>query len=160
MGPPGSRDVSRTHSLFVNDLKVYQESHEMPRDINEVLVQTSHDTGTCYGVAKCAEIAFERGKMRRGEGLEVLKKRMKTMDPDENEIYKVLGIEQVDGIKTNDVNLVHAINTKVIPVAAYPMNVCKFTGGELKEPDQVIKRELRSNNMLGKQSSDEKMKKR
>ena len=29
MGPPGNRDASRTHSLFVDDLKVYQESHEM-----------------------------------------------------------------------------------------------------------------------------------
>ena len=29
MGPTGNRDVSRTHSLFVDDLKVYQESHEM-----------------------------------------------------------------------------------------------------------------------------------
>ena len=55
--------------------------------------------------------------------------------------------------KLNDVNLVCAINTKVIPVAAYPMNVCKFTGGELKDLDQVLKRELRSKNMLGKQSS-------
>ena len=83
---------------------------------------------------------------------------MKTMDPDENEIYKFLGTEQADGIKTkkvfervkgeanrrfkmltntelNDVNLVHAINTKVIPVAAYPMNICKFTDGELLELD-------------------------
>ena len=107
-----------------------------------------------------------------------VEERMKTMDPDENEIYKFLGTEQADGIKTkkvfervkgevnkrfkmltntelNDVNLVHAIATKVIPVAAYPMKICKFTGGELKELDQVIKRELRSKNMLGKQSSDE-----
>ena len=57
----------------------------------------------------------------------------------------------------NDVNLVHAINTKVIPVAAYPTNVCKFNGGELKELDQVIKHELRSKNMLGKQLSDERL---
>ena len=52
-------------------------------------------------------------------------------------------------------NLVCAINTKVIPVAVYPMNVCKFTGGEIKELNQVIKFKLRSKNMLGKQSSDE-----
>ena len=101
-------------------------------------------------------------KMVRGEGLEVLEERMKVMEPDENKIYKYLEIEQVDEIKTkkvceqvkgkanervkmltntelNDVNLVHAINTGVIPVTAYPMNVCKFTGGELKELDQVIK---------------------
>ena len=105
---------------------------------------------------------------------------MKTMDPDQNEIYKFLRIEQADGIKTkkvfkrvkgevnkrvkmltntelNDVNLVRAINTKVIPVAAYPVNICKFNGGELKELEQLIKRELRLKNMLGKQSSDERL---
>ena len=80
MGPPGSRDVSRTRSLFVDDLKVYQESYEILRDVNEVIVQASHDTGACYGVSKCAEIVFQRGKMVRGEGLEVLKERMKTMN--------------------------------------------------------------------------------
>ena len=37
----------------------------------------------------------------------------------------------------NDVNLTRVINTKVIPVAAYPMYVCKFTGGKLKELDQA-----------------------
>ena len=31
----------------------------------------------------------------------------------------------------NDKNLVKAINTKVKPVAAYPMNVCKFEFTEL-----------------------------
>ena len=177
MGPPGCRDISRTHSLFVDDLKQYQEGHETLEDVNEIIVQTSHDTGACCGVTKCAEIIFERGKMVRGEGLQVLEERMDFMDPDKNEIYKFLGIEQADGIKTkrayervkhevtkrvrmlintelNDINLVRAINAKVIPVAAYPMNVCKFSNGELKELDQVIKREMRSGNILGKQGSD------
>ena len=57
----------------------------------------------------------------------------------------------------NGMNLLRAINTKVIPVAAYPMKVCKFTGGEVKKLDQVIKRELRSKNVLGKQSSNERL---
>ena len=61
-----------------------------------------------------------------------------------------LGVEQTDGIKKkevynrvkeeisrrmniitrtelNDKNLAKAVNTKVIPIAAYPMNICKFT---------------------------------
>ena len=141
MGPTGSRDVSRTHGLFVDDFKVYEESHDILRDVNEVVVQTNQDTGACYGVSKCAEIVFECDKMVRGEGLQVLKERMKTIDPDENEIYKFLAIEQVDGIKTkkifergkgevnkrvrmltntelNDVNLVRAIYTEVIPLAS------------------------------------------
>ena len=49
----------------------------------------------------------------------------------------------------NDINLVCAINAKLIPVAAYPMNVCKFSHRELKELDQVIKREIRSSNIVG-----------
>ena len=37
------------------------------------------------------------------------------------------------------------------------MNVCKFTQSELTELDQVIKRELRKNNILGRQASDERL---
>ena len=57
----------------------------------------------------------------------------------------------------NDKNLIKAINTKVIPVAAYPVNVSKFTKAELNELDVVVKRELRKCNMLGRQSSDERL---
>ena len=117
--------------------------------------------------------------MVRGVGLEILEERMKKIDSDKNETYKFVGIEQADGTKTkkgfewvkskvnkrvrmltntklNDVNSVCAISTKVIPVATYPMNVRKFTDGELKELDQVIKCELRWKNMLGKQLNDER----
>ena len=57
----------------------------------------------------------------------------------------------------NDKNLIKAINMKVIPVAAYPMNVCKFTQFEFTELDQVIKRDLRKNNMLGGQVTNERL---
>ena len=102
------------------------------------------------------------------------------MDPDENETYKFLGIEQAHGIQTktvfkrvkeevlkrmkiiintelNDSNLIKAINMKVIPVAAYAMNICKFSIAELKELDQIIKKQLRGKNMLGRQASDERL---
>ena len=46
---------------------------------------------------------------------------------------------------------------KVISVAAYPMDVCKFTQSELTELDRAIKRDLRKNNMLGRQASDERL---
>ena len=135
--------------------------------MNEIIAQASHDTGACYGVSECAEIVFEHGKMVRGKGLPILDERMETMDPDENEIYKFLEVEQADGIKNKvvleciksevekrvkmlDANPISAINVKVIAVAAYSMNVFKFSKGELHELDQVVKRELRSKQMLGK----------
>ena len=93
MEQPGKRDVKRTHSLFVDDSKVYQESHKTLKDVNEMIVKASNDTGACYGVAKYAEIVFERGKMVKGEGLHVLNEGIKTIDPDENEICKFLGVE-------------------------------------------------------------------
>ena len=101
---------------------------------------------------------------------------MRTNDPDENEIYKFLAMEQADGIQTkkvfkrvkeevskrvkmigntehSDANLFKAININVLPVAVYAMNICIFNVGKLKEVDQVIKRELRGKGMLGKQAS-------
>ena len=150
------------HSFFIDDLKVYQESHDLLKEINEVIVQASFDTGACYGISKCAEIVFERGKMVEGEGLQVLQERMEALDPSQDKMYRFLGVEQSNGIKTknvykrvkeemtnrmrlllmselNDENLIQAINSKVIPVAAYPMNVCKMTKSELNELDQIIK---------------------
>ena len=104
MGESGNRVVKRTHNLFVDDLKVYQESHQALKIVNEIIVQASHVTGACYGVSKCLGIIFTNGKMVKGEGLQVLEERMKTIDPDENEIYKFLGIEQVDGIRMKTVH--------------------------------------------------------
>ena len=100
MGESGNGIVKRTHSLFVDNLKVYQESHNVLKNVNEIIVQASHNTGACYGVLKCAKIIFEHDKMVRGKDLQVLEERMKTMDPDEKEVYKFLGIEQADGIQT------------------------------------------------------------
>ena len=37
------------------------------------------------------------------------------------------------------------------------MNVCKFTQSELTELDQIIKRDLRKNNMLGRQANDKQL---
>ena len=76
------------------------------------------------------------------EGLLVSQERMKTIDHDDNETYKFLGVEQSDGIKKKDAmervkieNLMTTINSKVIPVTAYTMNVCRFTKVELSELD-------------------------
>ena len=55
-----------------------------------------------------------------------------------------------------DKNLVKAINTKVIPVVAYPTNVCKFTKSEPAELDLVIKRDLRKTKILGQEAVHEK----
>ena len=46
MGQPGKRDEKRTHSFFVDDLKVYLESHKTLKNVNEMIAQANNDT--CY----------------------------------------------------------------------------------------------------------------
>ena len=70
---------------------MYQKSYEIIRDVNEVIVQASHDTGACYGISKFAETVFKRDKMVREEGLQVLEETVKTMDPDEHKVNNFVG---------------------------------------------------------------------
>ena len=72
LGQPGRRCIKMTHSLFIDELKVYQKNHQKLEVTNETIVKASRDTGACYGVKKCAEIVFRKGKMVKGEGLPVL----------------------------------------------------------------------------------------
>ena len=50
MAPPDKREIKRTLSLFIDNLKAYQQNHQMLKLINEILVQASMDTGAIYGV--------------------------------------------------------------------------------------------------------------
>jgi hypothetical protein len=70
MGQPGERDLKKTfktHSLFIDVLKVYQKNHQNLEIANEMIVNASMDTGAYYGVKKCAEVVFKDGKMVKGE---------------------------------------------------------------------------------------------
>ena len=64
---PGNRAFKRTNILFIDDLKVYANSHEKLRMMSEAIVTASSDTGALYAVKKCAEAVFKRtdGKIRR-----------------------------------------------------------------------------------------------
>ena len=180
MGAPNERRTRKTHALFIDDLKIYSEDHSSMEVMNRTITKASQDIGAAYGVKKCAEAVFERGRMVKGKGLDVLGEKMKSLNPQLEEVYKFLGCEQGTGIDAKAVirrvveeishrldvlldakllerNLIKAINTRVIPVAVYPMNVCKFTDGDLYKLDMVIKSKLRGKNMHGKQASDERL---
>ena len=95
MSPPGNRNIKRFISFHIDDLKLYQPSHKNLKAMSEMIVQA------CYGVKKCAEIIFSWGKKKKGEGLNVLNKKVKSPDPDLNESYKFLECEQAEAIKAD-----------------------------------------------------------
>ena len=173
-------EVRRTHSYFIDDLKVYAGSRQEQEIMNDIIVNASCDTGALYGVKKCAEIEFVRGKMVKGRGLDVLGERMEALDPECNKFYKFLGCEQANGIDTKKVmervtsemnkrmnclleaslsekNLIRAINSYVLPVAGYVMNVCKISETHLVELDMIIKRKLREKKFHARQCSDDRL---
>ena len=76
MGEPGNWVCKRTHGLFVDNLEVYGVNHKKLDVTNEAIVKASTGVGAAYGVSKCAEVLFERGVMKKGEGLDVLEERM------------------------------------------------------------------------------------
>ena len=103
---------------------------------------------------------------------------MESKDTNKNKICKFLGVDQVNVIRTKVVfkrvksevekrvkmlmktkltNLISTINFNIILVATYSMNFSKFNKGELKELDKIIKRKLRSREMLGKPTSKERL---
>ena len=76
--------------------------YRLLKEVDEIVVQASLDTGPCYSTSKCAELVFEKGKMME-EGLEVLQEKMQTLGSDEQESSGFLGAEQADGIKIKEV---------------------------------------------------------
>ena len=58
MGKGGNRAVKITHSLFIDDLKIYQETHQKLQIVNEMIVKARMDACAYYGLKKCAKIVF------------------------------------------------------------------------------------------------------
>ena len=49
------------------------------------------------------QISFSKEELLKGEGLLVLQERMKTMNPNQKEIFKFLEAEQADGINIKEI---------------------------------------------------------
>ena len=70
MGEQDNRVAKRTHSLFVDNLKVHQESHNALKNVNEINVQASHETEPameCQSVRKSYS-KWEDGERKRSSG--------------------------------------------------------------------------------------------
>ena len=114
----GEKDVKRTHSLFIDDLKIYQESHKKLEVANEIIVKASMDTVACYGVKKWAEVILSNGKMVKGEELNVLEEQMIAQNPQKNKAGKFSGanVEISQECQINFEKLNFGLNHPNIPV--------------------------------------------
>ena len=161
IGQRGKENVKRTHSIFIYDLNIYQDSHQKSEVVNEMFVKASMDTGACYGVKKCADILFRKGNIIKEEEWAVLEEKLDTLDSNKNEIYKFLGCEQayktdvkqvqkrvkkemknqldhLTGLNLYAQNLMKTTNCRVTPVVGCVINEYSLGKGILDELDMIV----------------------
>lgn len=88
------RKTKRTHSLFIDDLKMHQENHGSLKEANEVNVTASSDTGYTQYTELINALRlrlFMRSKMVEADGLQALEERTEAFEPGTNQSYKFLG---------------------------------------------------------------------
>ena len=140
----------------------------------------SQDTGMTFGVSKCGEVVYKRGKMTKGEGLQVDNNKAECLDPEDNEYYKFLGIEEGDGqldekakervieecfkrveslrrAELYERNMIKALNTMCMSAVTYVMNIVHFSHPELEHLDVRMRKTLKEMNWMDDKSSEERL---
>jgi hypothetical protein len=180
MGAPKNRNTKVNRFYFIDDLKVVQGSEADLKRANSIIGKVSEDMGMRFGISKCAEIVYERGKMVKGEGLDLKEGTVKALNPENQEFYTFLGIEEGEGqmdklvkirvtekcfelinklcsMQLYERNLVKSINCKAMATVRYSMSICHYTKTELKELDIRVRRILKKSRVRGPQESVERL---
>ena len=150
------------------------------QETNMIVTGISQDTGMTFGVSKCAEVVYKRGKMTKGEGLQIDNSKVKCLDPESAEYYKFLGIEEGDGqlddktkervieecfkrvesLRNTELferNMIKALNTMCMSAVTYVMNIVNFSRPELECLDVRMRKTLKDMNWMDDKSSEERL---
>ena len=66
------------------------------QETNGIVTGISQGTGMAFGVSKRAAVVYKRGKMIKGEELQMDNSKAECLDPEAAEYYKFLSIEEGD----------------------------------------------------------------
>ena len=94
LGPRNNRGPKITHFYFIDYLKVVESNEKELQETDKTVTGVSQDNGVTFGVSKCAEIVYKRGKITWEEGLQIDNSKAECLDPKSVEYYKFLGIEE------------------------------------------------------------------
>ena len=180
LGPRNNRGPKVTHFYFIDDLKVVEANEKELQETNMIVTGISQDTGMTFGVSKCVEVVYKRGKMTKGEGLQIDNSKAECLDPESAEYYKFLGIEEGDGqlddkakervieecfkrveslcnTELYERNMIKALNTMCMSAVTYVMNIVNFSRPELERLDVRMRKTLKETNWMDDKSSEERL---
>ena len=156
--------LNLTHCLYMDDLKGYSDSYRGIVKMADVIDSFSRDIGMSLGLNKCKIVNLKRGKIASLGGVE-LESGGVIEELGEGDVYKYLGIEELDGMRhqkmkekvwtsaksklrklleseLNGKNLFQAINECVVPVISYSFGVISWLERDLKDLDVRVRKML------------------
>ena len=158
------------HVLYMDDLKAFSNSFKNLNDMALLIDKFSRDIGMELQLSKCKVINLIAGKYAKLGGIS-LESGGVIEELGQDDMYKYLGIEELDGLKhdlmkekilknaksklrklleteLNGRNLITAINEVVTPVVSYSFGVLNWLESELKAFDIQIRKMLNMYKML------------
>ena len=145
-----------------------------------IVTGISQDTGMTFRVSKCADVMYKRGKMIKGEGLQINNSKAEFLDPESAECYKFLGIEEGDGqlddkakervieecfkrveslcnTEWYERNMIKALNTMYMSAITNVMNIVNFSRPEQERLDVIMRKSLKDMNWMDYKSWEERL---
>ena len=133
------------------------------------------------GVSKCAEVVYKRGKMAKGDGLQIDNGKADCLDPEAAKYYKFCGIEEGDRqldeivkervieecferveslrkINLYERNMIKTLNFICMSAVTYVMNIVPFSHPEdLDHLCVRMRKMLKEMNWIDDKSSEERL---
>ena len=157
-------DLHVSHVLYMDDLKGFCCSYEGLKKMAWLINEFSSDIGMELGLTKCKVINMVGGKYAKLGGI-TLKDGGVIEELGQDEMYKYLGIEELDGIRhvqmkekiiknaksklrklleteLNGRNLIMSINECVMPIITYSFGIINWLENDLKACDVQIRKLL------------------
>ena len=152
------------HLLFMDDLKVFARTEDQVESLVSCVWLCCKDIGMEFGLAKCAVLVMERGKWKKGSGIN-LPSGESIGDPEASG-YKYLGILELDSIqgrqmkesvsetyfkrlklllksKLNARNLIMGINCWAVACVRYSAAIVGWTKEELQKVDRDTRKMMK-----------------
>ena len=145
------------HLLFMDDLKLYSQNEKGLDSLAQIVFVFSENIGMEFGIAKCAVLVMEKGKIVKSVGIELPDGKVVT-SLQEGESYKYLGILEADKFleeemkqyirslrkvlksKLNGGNLVRGVNTWRVSLIRYSAAFVSWRKGELQAIDRITRK--------------------
>ena len=151
-----------THVLYMDDLKTFSSSFESLKKMVLLVEKFTADIGMELGLKKCKIVNLQRGKYVKLGDIE-LESGGVIQELGQDEVYKYLGVEELDGLKHEDMklkvwkdakaklrklleselnsrNLIVAINECILPIISYSFGVLNWLESELKNLDIGVRK--------------------